>query len=199
MKRLIPTRWDQFRNDISGAAAVEFAIVVFPFIAMVGFLMQMAVIFFWTQMLEVSTRQGSRAISSGSVQAALLTAEQFKSQNICAMLLAMSCDDIVVQVRGVAKTWDASRTSGTYSFIDMNQINLTPPAMQQSDAKFCPGGPGDLIVVDTIYKMPITFGWIWPSSATMQINGVPTAVIRWTSLSMNEPFTTAPGTSCLKS
>src|SRR6187431_812400 len=66
-----------------GAAAVEFALVAAPFLAMVFAIMETAMIFFAGQALETSAAEGARLIMTGQAQTAGYNQAAFKNA-VCA-------------------------------------------------------------------------------------------------------------------
>lgn len=70
------------REDQSGATAIEFAMVVVPFLALLFAIMEVALVYFATFSLENATEQASRMIRTGQAQAAAMSANDFK-QAIC--------------------------------------------------------------------------------------------------------------------
>ena len=71
-----------------GAAAVEFALVAAPFLALVFAIMETAVVFFAGQALETAVADSSRLIMTGQAQNAAFTQAQFKNA-VCAKLTVM--------------------------------------------------------------------------------------------------------------
>ena len=70
-------------KDTSGAAAVEFAIVVWPFFLLVFMSLQTALLFFVDQALQTATVQSARYLMTGQPT---LTQSNFQTQVVCAKL-----------------------------------------------------------------------------------------------------------------
>ena len=181
-------------RDRRGASAVEFAIVISPFLLTVFFLFQMALSLFWVQSLETSTQAAARAIRTGVVQQAGLSVDQFKQQELCPNLaLGLNCSNVTVSVNPVERTWQQARVRGSYAYIDKTRPSLIPAQTDQTAANYCPGGPGDIVFVDAIYRAPVFTPSFWPSSTVTMDNGRRVIVLRATAVVMNEPFQVAGG------
>ncbi len=70
--RVVPRRGaGRFRRDERGAAAVEFALVSIPFLALVGAILETALGFFASQNLEIAVSNTARQIYTGQFQGGL--------------------------------------------------------------------------------------------------------------------------------
>ncbi len=82
-----------FKRNCSGVAAVEFAIVGIPFLALLFSIMQVALVFFGNMVLENAASQAARLIRTGQVQEQGLSQEAFKNE-VCSRISALfSCSD----------------------------------------------------------------------------------------------------------
>src|SRR5215212_177516 len=75
----------RFARGEDGAAAVEFAIVAAPFLALMFAIMETALVFFASQTLETAVSDSARLIMTGQAQAQTFTETQFKSA-VCARI-----------------------------------------------------------------------------------------------------------------
>src|SRR3954469_3185420 len=75
-------------SDRSGAAAVEFAMVAAPFLALVFAIMETAIVFFAGQALETAGADSARLIMTGQAQTQGFSQLQFK-QAVCARIYAL--------------------------------------------------------------------------------------------------------------
>ncbi len=139
------------RND--GAAAVEFAIVVVPFFALLFAIIELALVFWAGQVLETATHDTSRLIMTGQAQKQSFDKTRFK-QELCNRVLGLfNCNaGMLIDVR----------TSGAFA-----SANLGKPALKangtvdDSGFQYQTGGPGDIVVVRVMYEWPLilrTFG-----------------------------------------
>src|SRR5262249_571522 len=85
------------RND--GAAAVEFAIVAAPVLALLFAIMETGRIFFAGATLEPSAAEGSRVVMTGQAQNQNFDQAAFKNA-VCARLASLfTCSNVMVDVR----------------------------------------------------------------------------------------------------
>src|SRR5437763_15795020 len=69
----------RFAKQQDGAAAVEFGLVVAPFLALVFAIMETAIVFFAGQALETAVADSSRLIMTGQAQSQNFDAAAFKT------------------------------------------------------------------------------------------------------------------------
>ncbi|MBX3512157.1 MAG: pilus assembly protein [Xanthobacteraceae bacterium] len=138
------------KND--GAAAVEFAIVVVPFFALLFAIIELAMVFWAGQVLETATHDASRLIMTGQAQAQNFDQTRFK-QELCARALGLfSCDTFKIDVRSYGAF--ASANIGKPTYKQNGQVD-------DSNFTYQTGGPGDIVVVRVMYEWPLilrTFG-----------------------------------------
>jgi Flp pilus assembly protein TadG len=134
----------RFGRKKDGAVAIEFGLVVAPFLALVFAIIETAVVFFAGQALETAVADTSRLIMTGQAQTAGYTQQQFKDQ-VCAKIYGLfSCaSGVSVDVK-------------TYS--SFSSVNLAKPVsngnLNTSSFTYSPGGPGDIVVVRLFYQYP---------------------------------------------
>ncbi len=135
----------RFVRQQNGAAAVEFALVAVPFLALTFAILETAFVFFAGQSLEAAAADSARLIMTGQAQTAGYTANDFKNQ-VCARIYGLfDCTNITVNVQ-------------TYS--SFSAINTAPPItngqFDTSNMGYNPGtNPGDITVVQLYYQWPI--------------------------------------------
>jgi Flp pilus assembly pilin Flp len=132
------------RQD-DGAAAVEFAMVAAPFLAIIFAIIETCIVFFASQTLEAAAADAGRLVMTG--QAKTFDAAKFK-ETACAKIVAiLDCSKgIMVDVR----KFSSFSAVDTAKPIDANgNVNFTP--------QYDPGGPEDIILVRLIYQSPVWF------------------------------------------
>ena len=130
------------RND--GAAAIEFAVVAAPFLALLFAIMETGLIFFAGQTLETTAADASRLIMTGQAQNQNFDQTAFKNA-VCARISSMfSCANVMVDVR----TYTSFSSANTALPVDANG-NL------QNNFTYSPGGAGDIVVVRLLYQWPV--------------------------------------------
>ncbi len=146
MKRLIrivsPRR---FLRRQDGAVAVEFALVMLPFLAIMFAIMETALVFFAGQTLETAVADSARLIMTGQAQSQSLTADTFKNA-VCTRIYGLfNCSSgVYVDVR----TYTSFASVSMAQPVDANG-NLV------NNFQYQPGGPGDIVVVRLFYQWPI--------------------------------------------
>ena len=78
----------RFRHNRRGSAMVEFALVAPIFFALLFAIIEVAMVFYASQVLETVTQDTARQIFTGQAQGANMTAAQFKS-SLCGRAVAL--------------------------------------------------------------------------------------------------------------
>jgi Flp pilus assembly protein TadG len=128
-----------------GAAAVEFGLVVAPFLALVFAIMETAIIFFAGQALETAVSDSARLIMTGQAQTQGFNQAQFKNA-VCAKIYGLF--DCQAGVSVDVKTFSAFANVSMPSPIDANGNFV-------NNFGYTPGGPGDIVVVRLFYQWPV--------------------------------------------
>lgn len=172
----------RFRRNRRGAAAVEFALVAPMFFAVLFAIIELALVFFASQILETVTQDTARLVMTGQAQGSSLTQQQFKDA-VCARLQVMfDCvNGVYVDVR---------------SYSGFASVNISPPIDASrnfvNDMKYCPGKDGDIVVVRLFYQWPIFVPGLGFNLTNMIGNK---RLLTATAAFQNEPFPT-PGSTC---
>jgi Flp pilus assembly protein TadG len=127
-----------------GAAAVEFAMVAAPFLALIFAIMETAIIFFAGQALETAVADSARLIMTGQAQNASYTASTFKNA-VCAKIFGLfDCQNgVYVDVQKFSSFANVTNNS------PVSNGTFTPPN------NYSPGGPGDIVMVRLFYQWPV--------------------------------------------
>lgn len=96
VQRLIAKR---FGNDQSGATAVEFALVAMPFFVLLFAIIEIAMVFFASQILDTATTEASRLIMTGQTQTQTFNREAFQREVCNRVTLLIPCSGITVDVQ----------------------------------------------------------------------------------------------------
>ncbi len=89
----------RFWRNASGASALEFALVAFPFILLVLAVLEVGIVYFANFMLENAVAQGARLIRTGQAQNQNFDAGKFKTE-VCKNLSApIDCSRLMLDVR----------------------------------------------------------------------------------------------------
>jgi Flp pilus assembly protein TadG len=135
----------RFSRHEDGAAAIEFAMVAAPFLALLFAIIETCFVFFAGQTLENATADASRLILTGQAQTQGFSETQFK-QALCSRVFAMfDClNKVKVDVR----------TAGQFSGADLSKP-LDANGNLQTNQTFSPGSAGDIVVVRVMYEWPV--------------------------------------------
>jgi Flp pilus assembly protein TadG len=137
----------RFIRQQDGATAVEFGMVIAPFLAMVFAIMETALVFFAGQALETAGLDSARLIMTGQAQTQGFSQAQYKNA-VCAKIYGLfNCQGgLYVDV----KKYNA------FSSIDNSKLPVDGNGnLQTSSFGYQPGGPGDIVVVRLIYQWPV--------------------------------------------
>ncbi len=180
--RLLPSRLARrFVRQQDGAAAVEFALVAAPFLALTFAILETAFVFFAQQTLEATAADASRLVMTGQAQTANYTAANFKTA-VCTRVYGLfdCANGMTVDVK---------------TYTSFSSVNNTAPVtngnFDATQAAYTPGGPGCIVRVTLYYQWPIYVSMY--NTAISNLNGnkrllVATAVFR------NEPY--GPAGTC---
>lgn len=171
----LTTPMRRFARAQGGTAAVEFALVAAPFLALVFAILETALVFFAGQTLESAATDTARLIMTGQAQTAGYSQSDFKTA-VCNRL-AGGLFDCLNGVYVDVKTYSSFST-----------ITNAPPIingqLDTSNMAYTAGGPGDIVVVRLYYQWPI-----YVSALDMLANlGGNSRLLVATSVFRNEPY-----------
>jgi Flp pilus assembly protein TadG len=133
----------RFRRNRRASAALEFAMVAPVFFALLFAIIETALTFFASQVLETITQDSSRAIFTGQAQNASLTPTQFATC-VCSRVPALfDCSNLWIDVQSYK------------SFSNVTINNPVDAGGNFVSPQFSPVQPGDVVVVRLGYKWPI--------------------------------------------
>jgi Flp pilus assembly protein TadG len=186
-RKLLPARLARFVGAKDGSAAVEFAMVALPFLALLFAILETALVFFAGQSLEASAADSARLIMTGQAQTGVspttgavgFSAQDFKNA-VCARLSGLfDCSQLYVSVQTYSDF--GSAVPGTSKPLDTSTGKMT---VDVNNLPYAAGAPGAIVVVQLYYQWPILVSLL--NSSLPDINGnrllVATAVFR------NEPY-----------
>lgn len=137
----------RFIRHQDGATAVEFGMVIAPFLAMVFAIMETALVFFAGQTLETAGLDSARLIMTGQAQTQGFDQVKFKNA-VCAKIYGMfNCQ---------AGLYVDVKTYTGFSGIDNSKLPVDSSGnLQTGTFGYQPGGPGDIVVVRLMYQWPV--------------------------------------------
>jgi Flp pilus assembly protein TadG len=166
-----------FARREDGAAALEFAIVAAPFIALVLATIQTAAAFFAGQLLESVATDASRMILTGSAQKGNMDQAAFNTA-VCGKVQALfTCSKLMVDVQTASSFGTASTAMPAMTYDGSGNVT--------NSWQYNPGNPGDIVVMRVMYPWPVFLGPLGLSLSN-QSNG--TLLLMSTAAFKNEPY-----------
>ena len=138
LNMLVARFFDYTARKTSGAVAVEFAFVIFPFLIVLFAILETGYIFLTQMVVEGATATASREIRTGSVQQSTDPLLQFQAI-LCDNTSIVQCDELVIDVRSFP------------SFPDISSLPAVPS--DNSSISFDTGDAGEIVLVR------VGFGW----------------------------------------
>ena len=174
----------RFARAEEAAAAVEFALVAAPFLALIFAIMETALVFFAGQSLEATATEAGRIVMTGQAQSAgYSSAGDFKTNVVCPALGTNSLFDCA-KVDVDVKTYTSFASIGSAPPVKDGQLDTT-------NMCYAPGGAGAIVVVRLYYQWPIYVSLL--NDSLSNLSGSKRLLVA-TSVFRNEPFT-ASGTA----
>lgn len=161
-------------KDKKGATAVEFAIVALPFLALLGAILETALVFFAGMMMDHALSRSAREIRTGQIQLAGGSPEAFRN-SVCSRTAGLvNCTRLRIDVR----TLDSFGGATTLPLDDDGMVNLDAIVFQ-------PGDPGEIVLVRAFYDWPLFVPNLGLGMSNMSGNR---RLLTSTAAFRNEPF-----------
>ena len=171
----------RFRRNRDGATALEFAIVAPIFFVLLFAILETALMFFASQVLETMTQQAARMILTGQAQNANYSQANFQTY-VCSQIPALfNCNNISVDVESYNSFSQISfpnQIDGNGNFINNN-------------LGYNPGGAGCIVVVRVFYPWQLFVTGLGYNISNMSNNQ---RLLIATAAFKNEPYMV--GTPC---
>jgi Flp pilus assembly protein TadG len=149
----------RFRRSRRASAAVEFALVAPVFFALLFAIIETAIIFFASQVLETITQDSARVIETGQSQSGQVatcgvagvatpcTQTTFHTY-VCGQIPTLfSCGGMFVDV-------ESCPSASGFSCVAFNS-QIASNGTFINNMQYLPGGPGDIVVVKLFYQWPL--------------------------------------------
>ena len=188
-RRLGPARFARFARAQGGAAAVEFALVALPFLALLFAILETALVFFASQSLETTASDTARLIMTGQAQTGIspsstttppavgYTQADFKNAACANLSSLFECSKLYVSVN----TYDNFNGATTTTPLDTSTGKMT---VDVNNLPYSAGSPGSIVVVQLYYKWPIIVSLLNSNLANIGDDRLLVA----TSVFRNEPY-----------
>ncbi len=163
----------RFKRDEEGVAAVEFAMVAFPFFFLLTTIIEASLFFFAGQMLESAVDRVGREVRTG-ILGEDTTVTQMKAAVCREASILFKCSGILVDVASAA-SFDSlgDPPSPDEGVLDANDFGYTPPASQQ------------IMRITVTYEWPIVTNYVASHLSNMSGNK---ALLSAISIFQTEPF-----------
>jgi len=170
-------RLGAFTSDLRGVAAVEFALIAFPFFVLIFGLIEVVMIFILTSTLDYGVMEAARRVRTGELQNAGQGLTEFKTAVCGELFNLLDCDTkLMIDVRKF----------DTFAATDFDKPPVDKDGnLKQDQFGFAPGGADDIVVVRVFYTWSLLTPVISAPMANMSGGRrllISTATFR------NEPF-----------
>jgi len=153
----------RFRRSRAGSAAVEFALVAPVFFALLFAIIEVAIMFFASQVLETITQDSARALMTGQAQTGAVSAcavggvatpctaasfHTYACQGLAQVLFGSggsNCPNLYIDVESYS----------SFSNVAINNQIDGSGNFTNANMQYSPGGPGDTVVVRMFYQWPL--------------------------------------------
>jgi len=171
----IVTRRSRFYTDENGVTAIEFALLGLPFFAIIGAILETAMIFFASQVLDSALNDSARLIRTGQAQAQNYDVNAFRTA-VCSELYGLfDCSKVKIRVSEIVNF----SAAGLSSVVDPNTGNWK---LVQS---YNDGAASSIIMVEAYYKWPTMLNFFDFNLADLPDNTRLFSAVR---VFRNEPF-----------
>ena len=178
VRRLLPARAARrFARQQDGAAAVEFALVALPFLALTFAILETALVFFAGQTLEAAATDAGRLIMTGQAQTAGLQPGRLQDPGV------QSPRRRIVRLleRRLCRRQDLYQLRRRqHRFADHQR-----PVRHHARWPITPAAPGNIVVVSLYYQWPIYVSLL--GNNLSNLNGGNRLLVA-TSVFRNEPY-----------
>ncbi|WP_298351356.1 TadE/TadG family type IV pilus assembly protein [Rhodoblastus sp.] len=186
----------------SGAVALEFALVAFPFLATIAVICEEGLDLYMRSAIEHAATEAARAVYTGTAQNATangapLTRQNFIKNYVCANLpAALSCSNVFVNVKSFQESDSGGATpTPYYNFLNTGGTAISQPQLDNAKNTFCLGSTSAYVVLQVSYPMPLITNLLG-TGAIASYNGQKVRVLSTTAAFRNEPFPTPANTQC---
>jgi Flp pilus assembly protein TadG len=138
-----------FLRDRRAGAAVDFALVLLPFLMVLMTMINSALVLLAGQVLQTAATSAARQVLTGQAQTANYTAAQFKN-NVCASLTVMfNCaSNLYIDVESLPP-------GSSFSSFNPPSATNANGTVNSSGFNYNLGGQGYIVIVRLIYQWPI--------------------------------------------
>jgi Flp pilus assembly protein TadG len=157
-----------------GSTSVEFAVVAFPFVALLLFVFEISYDLFCQEALDTALTTAVRQIATGNAQNAQ-SGSQFVQNYLCpdAVGLLECNSSLFVRVDKIALSPTSALDYWNYTTGNVPVTGNTLNLAGYGNANFCNAGPTQMLLVSAIYVGPTFIGGLFPGIFSVIYNGGP--------------------------
>ena len=144
----------RFARETRAASAVEFGLVVVPFLGLLLTIIETGFVVWTSEGLQTAVSDAARNLLTGAVQTqAIATADQFRTTYICPatgpriLPSFIDCSKLIIDVR----SFPVPAAYSVFATLDVANDFYASTATRL----FCPGNAGAITVVRVAYPMPV--------------------------------------------
>lgn len=164
----------RYPNENSGATAIEFGLIAFPFLALLAAIIETALVLYAGQILETAVSDTGRLIMTGQIQASENNTESGFRQELCNNIFTIiDCNNVEIDVQNY----------GTNPIFNNDSPVDDDGNLDTSSFGYNAGAGGDIIVVRAVYEWPVFFPFLGLDTLS---NG--NRLLTSTTTFKNEPF-----------
>lgn len=172
-------------RDRRGTTAVEFGLIATPTILTFGAILAIGLNFYMVAALDHATLAAARAVATGAVSTAGMTADTFAQTLVCPALPAVfSCSNVFVNLTTVTA---GQSPTAYYGYVNGARSGLIQPPLNSATDSFCPGAGSQYVVLQVLYPAPILMNFLTPASPTVY-NGQTVNVLMSSTTFKSEPY-----------
>jgi Flp pilus assembly protein TadG len=148
--RLGRSKFANFLRRQSGSAAIEFALLAAPTIALALAILQIGVVYFAEESLETTVEETARLVLTGQAQSEGLTQTQF-GQALCNSSPGLfSCGGFMINLAPATSLATINTAAPTLTYDSHGNVT--------NAWQYNPGDPGDIMVMQVMYQWPVFLG-----------------------------------------
>ena len=168
-----PRTIKRFEDEESGATAVEFAIIAFPFFLLIFAIIESSIMFFAGQYFESAVDDTARLLRTGQLGSTATNAD-FRTELCNRLTVMLDCNEVATDVQ----------VAGTFDLLE-DPPEPDPVTGDLPADSFDRPGPDLILQVSASYKWPIYTNFAAP---LMHSEGSNFALLRVTSVMRTEPY-----------
>lgn len=179
----------RFGKDISGATAIEFAVVMPMFLLVLGVILETGLMMFTEYVLQTSVQEAARLVRTGQAQQSQMTSANFKKAVCKIAKVIIACESKVTVYLKASATFTTLSTAASSSMtVGPKPDGTTDPATFQC------GAPNQAVALIATYDWDFTIPFFMKYFGNLKNNN--TRRMAGFAMFKNEPFPAAAASVC---